>query len=271
MAVTVSELLEDIEKRMIALGYEDFNDLYSQDHDIKSLKEIKRKLMDDAKALREEKKEKTRWTKELRDVLVKLSKVYKKDFYIYNGSIAIPGKISEESLKGKFILTIKEEYTYCIKRILFENKENTVIFIRDLSELKNIIDENLENESAILPSAVENKIIDVYDVNRTLMVKDKMDTELNAIMEDSEDFIELQIDEKDPDIFNMKKIFEMKYKDFPPIEGNIQLFPFYNEKEKPSIEFMCGDFVSKGSIHLYYARYHVDYNYFDIYFKIYFF
>lgn len=271
MAVTVADLLADIEKRMIALGYEDFEELYSQDHDIQSLKELKRKLMDDAKALREEKRIKTRWTKELRDVLVKLSKVYKKDFYIYNGSIVIPGKISEEALKGKFILTIKDEFKECIKRILFTNEENRMIFIRDLSEFKSLIDEFLDCEGAILSVGVERQIIEVCDLNKTLLVKDKMDIELESIKKDSEKFIILEIDDSDVDIINTKKLFKMNYEGYPPIEGNIQLFPFYNEKEKPVVEFMCGDFEKRGLITLYYARFHVDYQYFDIYFKIYFF
>ena len=271
MAVTVEDLLADIEKRMVALGYEDFEELYSQDHDIQSLKELKRKLMDDAKALREEKKLKTRWTKELRDVLVKLSKVYKKDFYIYNGSIVIPGKISQESLKGKFILTIKDEFQECIKRILFNDEENRMIFIRELSEFKSLIDEFLECEEAILTAGVERSIIEVCDINKTLLVKDKMDIELESIKLDSEKFKPLEIDDTDVDIISTKKLFEMKYDGYPPIEGNIQLFPFYNEKDRPDVEFMCGDFEKRGLITLYYARFHVDYQYFDIYFKIYFF
>ena len=271
MAVTVEDLIADIEKRMKDLGYEDFENLYSPDHDLQSLKQLKRKIMDEAKALRDEKKERSKHTKALRDFLVKISKVYKKDMYIYNGVFVIPGKISEESLKGRFILSVKEEFQISIKNVLFPDSENKVIFIRDLSELKNIIDENIENKDIILPRAEELKIIDVYDYIKTSIIKDKMDSELQMIQSDSELFEPLVIDESDPDVLNLKKIFNIEYKDFPPIEANIQLFPFYAEKEKPFIEFMCGNFENKGRTKLYYARFHVDYTYFDIYFKIYFF
>ena len=58
-----------------------------------------------------------------------MNKVYRKDLYIYNGIFAIPGVISDESLKGQFILKIKEEYHECLKEILFKNDSNENSFI----------------------------------------------------------------------------------------------------------------------------------------------
>ena len=57
MAISIEELVADIEKRMTVLGYENFDELYNQDHDDKSLKLLKRRLMDEAKLARENKKE----------------------------------------------------------------------------------------------------------------------------------------------------------------------------------------------------------------------
>lgn len=272
MAISIEELVADIEKRMIALGYEDFEELYNQDHDDKSLKLLKRRLMDEAKLARENKKERTRLTKSLREVIVKLSKIYKKDLYIYNGIYVVPGKISEESLKGKFLVSIKTEYIEPIKSILFKKESNEVIFIRDISDFKTIIDDNIEDKDVILSRAKEAGIIDEFDEEKTNSFMDKLKDELESINTDRDEFIPLDIDiSNNPDILSLKRIFHIKYKDFPDIEGNIQLFPFFTEKETPYIEFMSDEFNNNGNIKLYYARFHVDYTYFDIYFKIYYF
>lgn len=272
MAISLAELVSDIEKRMVALGYEDLEELHNPDHDEKSLKLLKRRLMDEAKLARENKKERTRLTKALREVVVKLSKIYKKDLYIYNGVYVIPGKVSEESLKGKFLVSIKDEYLEPIKTILFKKESNTVIFIRDISEFKNIIDENIEDKDIILARAKETHIIDEFDEDKSNSFMDKLKDELESISSDRESFIPLDIDvSNNPEILSFKKIFHIKYKDFPDIEGNIQLFPFFTEKDTPYIEFMSDEFNNNGNIKLYYARFHVDYTYFDIYFKIYYF
>lgn len=272
MADTRIDLIKDIEKRMTALGYENFNELYNQEHDLKSLKELKRRLMDEAKALREFKKEKTRLTKDLKSLLIKLNKVYRKDLYIYNGIYSIPGVISQESLKGKFIIKIKDEFEECMKEILFKNETNELIFIRDISELKSLVEENLEDKDIILSRAKESGVIEVCDEEKTNSLVLKMNDELELIKNNTELFISLFInDEEEPDIINMKKKFSIKYKDFPEIEGNIQLFPFYTEKDKPYIEFMSDEFEDNGSVKLYYAIFHIDYSYFDIFSKIYYF
>lgn len=272
MADTINDLILDIEKRMSNLGYTDFGILHNKNHDLKTLKELKRKIMDEARDARDAKKERSKLPKALREVIVKLSKVYKKDLYIYNGVYSIPGIISDDSLKGKFLIKIKEEYQESIKDILFNDNENTLIFIRDISELKNIIDENLENKDGILPSAKERGVIEICDEDKSKPILEKMNNELDTISEINHMFIPLKIDEdSDPDIVSLKKIFEIRYKNLPSIECNIQLFPFYTEKEKPFIEYMSMEFTANGNVNLYYAIFHIDYLYFDIFLKIYYF
>lgn len=271
MAITEKDLIADIEKRMVALGYEDLEELYSPDHDIKSLKDLKRRLMDEAKEAKEQKKERTKYTKEFRNLFVKLTKVYRKDFYIYNGTYAIPGKISEESLKGKFILSIKEQYRRCVNEILFPDNENTILFIKDISEIKNVVDEFIEEKDKILPACLERGLIQKLSEEKFNEIKDKITTELDKIQQETEFFIPVEVDLSDPEVISLKKIFKMQYKDFPPIEGNIQLFPFFTENDKPFIEFMSEEFDNGGGTKLYYARFHIDYTIFDIYFKIYYF
>lgn len=267
----MNDLIEDIKKRMTALGYENLEELYSPDHDMKSLKELKRRLMDEAKNLRDLKKEKTRATKELRNILVKFTKLYRKDFYIYNGQFAIPGPISEESLKGKFIVSIKEEFLPTIKEILFPDNENTLLFISDVSEVKNVIDNFLDQKDLVLPTCVERGFITKIAGDKYEFIIKSIHDEFEMIQDERDDFIPCIIEENDPEVISLKKIFKIQYKDFPPIEGNIQLFPFFTEAERPYIEFMSKEFDNGEKMKLYFARFHLDYILFDIYFKIYYF
>ena len=270
MAITFEDLQLDCEKRMVALGYEDLEELYSPDHDIKSLRMLKRRLMDEAKEKRELKKEQMHHPSNLKNTLIKLSKLYKKDFYVYNGIFILPGKISQESLKGKFLIVLKEEFVDSIKQTLFKEEKNTILYIKDVGELKTLVEENITNKDEIYQISLDRQIIEDVTDKQSQLVK-KIETELESIKHDSEYFVPVNIDTDDEQIISVKKIFCLKYKDFPNIECNIQLFPFFTEKERPTIEFMSDDFESNRGVKLYYARFHEDYEYFNIYFTIYYF
>lgn len=265
---SIPDLIQDIEKRMIALGYEDFEELHNLDHDAKSLAVLKRRLMDEAREMRELKKQKSRIPKGLKDILSKLTKIYKNDLYIYNARFVIPGNTSQESLKGRFIVTMKDEYVEFMETIC---PHDTMIYIKDISELKKLVDAFPTMAEAIYPNGLETKIIQI-ETNRLESLKEKMNEELEYIKIDTEHFIPLIIDdENDPEIITLKKKFDIQFKEYPNIEANIQLFPLYTEKEKPFIEFMSDFYNQNSGITLYYARFHMSHTFFDTYFKILYF
>lgn len=266
------ELYADIEKRMIALGYEDFGELISQDHDINSLKLLKRRLMDEVKERRELKKERTKNTKMLRDFVVKVSRIFKKDMYIYNGIYVIPGIISQEDLKGKILLKINDEYIECVKKVLFPEEENKILYIPDISSIKALIDEFMEEEIRILLTGIERESIKNIEGDKYKKIHSSLFEELDKIAVDSNHFIPITFDYDDPDIIGLKKIFEIQYKDLPSIEVNLQLFPFVLESKPDYIELMSDVFFEKeNEMTIYYARFKIEFGYFEIHMKIYYF
>lgn len=271
MADTIESLKEDIEKRMVALGYEDFEELHSPDHDLKSLKELKRRIMDEAKELKEKKKELTKDTKAFRDFLVKLTKIYRKDFYLYNGTFLIPGKISTESLKGKYLLKVKEDLIPLIQSILQSEGKNEMLYIPDIALLKNLVDELIERKELIRKTAEDSQTLIVVPEEKTTSLLQHMNEELEHLKKDSNEFLPLEIDLSDEEILSIKKIFPIQYKDYPKIEVNVQVFPFFTEKTQNFMEFMCGKVENSGLVKIYYAWIHIDHEYFDIYFKLYYF
>lgn len=269
MADTIGSLIEDIEKRMVDLGYEDFELLAGPDHDLKSLKELKRQLMNEKKQRQLEKKEKTKNTNGLRDLLVKISKVFRKDFYIYNGIYIIPGELSKDNLKGSYLLRLQDEFSVYMKKILFKEPVNTIIFVSDISLLKGVIDENICDESKVLQEALDKNIIRVEDKDSYNEIYTFLKEEIKSIEKDSNDFISCEINvDDDPEIISRKKLFLIQYKNLPPIEGNIQLFPFFTEKEETPIEFMTNIMEESENMNIYYGRFHITYSYFDIYIKL---
>lgn len=277
MAVTYETLITDIQKRMARLGYDDLEELAGPDHDIQSLKELKKRLMQEEKDLKSTKKELTKDTKAMRDFLVKVSRIMKDDFYINKEGIIIPGKKTESEMKGKFTLESRPEYIMTINLILFSTysvsgttligneSEHDLVYCRDISELKGLMDEFPDKKEAILDTAIKRGIVRIVDNPEYSHKIQQIEKEMSDIKAVSDDFISVPINTDDEEIFSIKKMFSIQYKDFPEMDVNIQLFPYINDKGFDFAEFMTGIFYEKkGETTLYYTRVHISFSYFDI-------
>lgn len=271
---SIGELIEDIEKRMIDLGYEDLEEFASPDHDVKSLMALKRRLMDEKKERQSNKKKLVENTKPFRNLLVKISRVFKKDFYICNGTFCIPGKLSGKEAKGTFVV-IDSIYKDNISAILKPDtdKEFTVYYIKDVSEFKVIVDEFIEDENNIFTVALERGcaylVDDIEATNKGMSIVDILDD----IDKDSDKFKTISIDLNDHDIIDIKKRISIKYsEDYPAMEINLSMFPYCNVNEDGilNVDYMSGIYETSDNSNIYYVRFKIFTDELTIYLKKYY-
>lgn len=270
---SIGELIEDIEKRMIDLGYEDLEELASPDHDVKSLMALKRRLMDEKKERQSNKKKLVENTKPFRNLLVKISRVFKKDFYICNGTFCIPGKLSGKEAKGTFVV-IDSIYKDNISAILKPDtdKEFTVYYIKDVSEFKVIVDEFIEDENNIFTAALERGcaylVDDIEATNKSMSIVDT----LSDIDNDSDAFKTITVNMSDRDIVDIKKRISIKYEDYPEMEVNLTMFPYcvVNDDGTLNVDYMSGIYEESNNSNIYYARFRIFTEELTIYLKKYY-
>jgi len=271
----LDELKENITKRMKKLGYTDDEislKLESLKDDKKLLSEYKKDLIEKEKQDKALLKERTKYCDNLRDLCVKIKRIFKDDFYIYKSKFVIAGELTKDSLKGEIILIIDDEYCDYFDKVIGNKTTSNLLYVESGDNLKETFIKYIDNYEEVYDICIKENIISYVNDSTFKKIDDYVNTELNNERVDSDGYICVDIDEDDLDIKDMKKKFEMKYKNLPSIEVNSSLFPYLFTKYITKFEFMAKKMMTdkKSNLTIYYARFNIECLYFTIKLKVFY-
>lgn len=155
-----------------------------------------------------------------RDLIVKLSRVYKKDFYIIDGSYLYPGKLSVEEISGYMVCEIEEPYKEYLKELEITNEK--FIYISDIKTFKddftakNIID----NETNY--NQIRDEMFSFIDSVKKIPVWNSMNINLDTL-------------------FTLKEIVELESNrdDIPNVIIGNDMLPLVTEKNIQDLYYCC--------------------------------
>ena len=221
----------------------------------------------------------------LRDVFVKLGKLYKSDFYIWNGTRTIQGELSFAKLPSRISTIINDETVRLLKKYMrFTKGTDRVIYVNDTSPLKKAIDEIImTNKEAIKTDpAVEITILPDVQQRLSSIYKDVLDKKMEKIKMEiikyestvvQYDYYTLPIED---DVYLndvLKKLFiektHIELKDQNELCPNViiaaPLFPLLTEKNISLFEYTCTK-LYEDDISILYAMVHrMSLDYFVLY------
>ena len=178
----------------------------------------------------------TKALKSVRDFTVKLSKVYKKDFYIVDGSYLYPGIQSESDLSGIVICEIEEPYREYLKDLNIT--DFPLIYINDIKEFKDDIispKSVIDNETKLNELRKEIQyFVTKVKVNYDIWNKFEVD---NGIFFDEKEIIELSSNQET----------------VPSVIIGLKMIPLISEKNIDNLYYVCDSEETKISLPLYFV------------------
>lgn len=173
--------------------------------------------------------------KGVRDFTVKLSKIYKKDFYIVDGTYLYPGIQSKTELPGVLICEIEDQYKEYLKDLNIT--DTNLVYINDIKIFKDDIitpKSNIDNETRL--SEIRDEILNfVNKVKLGYTTWNNFEIDKNVFFDDKE------IVELDSNIDNI-----------PSVIIGLKMIPLISEKNIDSLFYVCGEEESKMSMPIYY-------------------
>lgn len=266
MTTTKESLQEEI--RSIATGIEEELPMILDDPDasIQQLKDclalLKMAKKEKTQLQRQEKKK----IKDTRDFLVKLSRIFKEDLFIYNGLYIYPGKNSSDNLVGEYLLEISDDYKNLILENVCDGNKEDIFYIPSVLESKVALDSDNPHKSLLST---------IKTIKRGSLEYDDIQNHIKEILADIDLDTDLYITLPlldDPEIFSLKKIFSLKYENYKPVELNIDLLPMVTSETINEVEFCCGEYPTlSGNFPVYYVRFKIPSQYFHILTKYFYF
>lgn len=173
----------------------------------------------------------------LRDLLVKLTRVFKKDMYIYQGKYCIAGPESDEEAIGAIVCTLEPEYETVVKSEIIDHQDSkSQVILVNLAEAKVALDAGIEVpiREIIFKDTIEEVVTKVNEITEMF----------------SADGMEWKSLGDDPDliqaIFKEKLIFKM------PIDVDDNKYE--EDKEYISIASQMLPLITEKNIHGAYAH-----------------
>ena len=109
----------------------------------------------------------------LRDLFVKLTKVFKKDMYIYQGKFCIAGPETDEEAIGVIVCTLEPKYEAVVKSEIIDNQDSkSPLILLNLSEAKEAIDAGKEVpiREVIFKDTIEECVTKINEVTEMFTV-----------------------------------------------------------------------------------------------------
>ena len=195
----------------------------------------------------------------LRDIFVKLSRVYKDDFYLYNGELTIQGDASFSKLPGVMIMKFHEHSVEILKDFL-NITEGSVIHITSTDDIKTEIDQILLEFKEVLKTKTYDEaelLITISDrLSKVYQPMDKSESVMEIIQSINEKYDWLlrkdyyTLDTENPeyskiieDLFVNKIYIELEDLnpdgDCPTVIVTASLFPMLTYKNIELFEYGC--------------------------------
>lgn len=173
--------------------------------------------------------------KGVRDFTVKLSKIYKKDFYIVDGSYLYPGMQSKVDLSGVLICEIEDVYREYLKDLNIT--DTNLVYISDIKEFKDDIinpKSNIDNDTKL--TELREEILNfVNKVKLGYTTWNKFEIDTNVFFDDKE-IIELN----------------SNIDDIPSVIIGLKMIPLISEKNIECLFYVCGKEETEMSLPIYY-------------------
>lgn len=202
----------------------------------------------------------------LRDVFVKLSRIYKGDFYIYNAQLTIQGDESFTKLPGVIIIEFQEHIVNIFKDFL-NITEGTMLHIKSTDDMKSAIDEILLDFKDVLKTktydesemiiTISERLSKVYpkmdDMNLITSTTNMIETHYNQFS--SKDYYTLDTSAPDynkvvEDLFTNKIYIELTDlnpdTNCPNVIVTASLFPMLTDKNIELFEYSCDKVFDDG-------------------------
>ena len=109
----------------------------------------------------------------LRDLLVKLTRVFKKDMYIYKGKYCIAGPETDEEAIGVIVCTLEPQYEAVVKSEVIDKQDtNSQLILMNLTEAKTAIDAGIEIpiREVIFKDTIEEVVSKVNEITEMFSV-----------------------------------------------------------------------------------------------------
>ena len=173
--------------------------------------------------------------KSVRDFAVKLSKVYKKDFYILDGTYLYPGIQSEADLPGKLICEIEEPYKEYLSELGIVN--SSLVYISDVKTFK---------DDTITPKTI------IENETKINEIKKEVYSFVDNVKKETDTWNKFEVD---TDLFfDEKEIIEVQSHkdDIPSVILGIKMIPLISEKNINDIYYVCNNEKTELSLPVYY-------------------
>ena len=221
----------------------------------------------------------------LRDMFVKLGKLYKEDFYIWNGRYTMQGKLSFAKLPSQIATIINDESVNLLEKYLgFDKSVGKIIYVHDTSPLKKSIDEIIQTHKDAIKTDPAVEIAIFPNVKETLssIYKEVDDKKIEVIKTEilkyeesvtSYDYYTLPIDDESYLNTTIQKLFEEKTyieledcnKLCPNVIVAAPLFPLLTEKNISLFEYACTKLYEDNMSTLYTMVHRMSLDYFVLY------